>query len=253
MSVETEKLTDAEQKLVVDHMDYVQRVARRFHSQFGSCGIDVEDCLSAGYIGLCRAAQRYDAAVCSDFKLYSFLRVRGAMYDLLRAHNGIGRAMYKHLQRRWVEESEVSGDDRSPAAEPERPSVLPRFAFAHSTAQLRRLSQVIEQVGIQVHVKANQEDVELSYLDDVSPETAAHEVSVRRYLDRLLGELPEQQREVLKLRYYEGYSYGEMGDLLQGATKSWLSRLHGRAIDQLKDRLAEEADVCALRAMAHGG
>ncbi len=76
--------------LVERHLGLVRQVARRLHGRLPGC-VQVDDLVSAGYVGLCQAAQRFEPARGVQFRTYAQERVRGAMIDWLRAMDYIPR------------------------------------------------------------------------------------------------------------------------------------------------------------------
>ena len=145
--IDAKQLSCCEQELVLTHVPYVHRLARRFYRQYRSCGIDFDDCISAGYVGLCRPAQRYDQTLGHDFKTFSFLRIRGAMFDLLREHGMVSRGVYKQIQQNRRAQAATDGEDALDVQKTIRTETevalshkkLP-YSVAQTSGQLRQLS-----------------------------------------------------------------------------------------------------------------
>ncbi len=220
--------------LVIEHIDYARRAARQFYYDRRKMGVELEDFEGAALLGLCDAARRFDESRGMPFHTFCFFRVRGAMYDLLRRANGISRNHYASLTRTGEPENEAAvSSNRSHAKLP--------YVFARNGLELGTLASIIEEVGIRLHLDDDREVIGCSYASDRDPERAAMLSNTRRYLKKLMRLLPERERRVLELRYFAGQTFDEIRASLKGATKSWISRLHARALDNLRAIIVEEA------------
>ncbi len=239
-----------QQTLVVSNLEYAKRLATKFYRTHANCGLELDDCVAAAYCGLCEAAKRFDPSVDVKFRTFSFSRIRGAIYDLMRnvmetsrgnsscfrmSLEGFGRDdFYNELSTGFV-----SGQEKE----------IP-YQVSVSLLQLSRLAQVIEQTGVKLHC-ASFDSAELSYANEISPEQYVASGSVKKYLARLLNQLPEHQRELLRMRYFEDFSYEEIRELFEGVSKSWLSKIHGKAIDTLREQMIQETRLCAMKVAAY--
>jgi len=80
-----------EQRWILDHLPLVRHVVSRVTSCL-SCGGDVEDLISAGTLGLVKAARAFDPTRHSEFKTYAYIRIRGAVLDELRGRSFVPAA-----------------------------------------------------------------------------------------------------------------------------------------------------------------
>jgi RNA polymerase sigma factor for flagellar operon FliA len=77
-------MTAEQQKLVVDFMPFAEALAGRYFREKKPVGVDVEDLQACAYLGLCRAATRFDPARGLKFSTYAYHRVLGAIRDAAR-------------------------------------------------------------------------------------------------------------------------------------------------------------------------
>jgi RNA polymerase sigma factor FliA len=234
--------------LVLDNIKFAQRLAKQFYRERKHLGIELEEYVSAAQLGLCDAAQRFDAGKGQNFRTFSYFRIRGAMYDLIRNTGGISRAHYGQLVPN-AEQQQASVDKQVKQREEVR---LP-YVFAKDTIDLYRLSSIIEDFGIKIHLNSDSRKITIGYAKPVDPETVACKSSTRRYLRGLLDRLPEREREVIKRRYYENSSFDKIRDSFGDMSKSWVSRLHLRALSNLKDMIAQDNFSCRRRMASYEG
>jgi RNA polymerase sigma factor for flagellar operon FliA len=197
-------------QLILDHRLFAQNVARKLWRHCSTTGVDCEDLEGAAMVGLCDAARRFSPDKGSSFRTFAYLRIRGAVYDLLRRQGRVSRQVYRQAH------DEQAEYDVAPA----------------------KGAEVVESLGIQLHGSGETADV--SYLDAWNPEATTSSASTARHIARSVAALSEPERTLIQLHYYQGISFEELRHTFGGASKSWVSRLHLRAIKQLHALVAPE-------------
>jgi RNA polymerase sigma factor for flagellar operon FliA len=208
----------------------VKSIAARLRQAHG-LSASFDDLYALGVDGLLQAADRFDPARGVAFTTFAYYRIRGAILDSFR--RGPQRAPLvapraaasaRPSAGALIEAANDNGraDDRS-AAHADRITWL----FAESAA---------------VHLES------LDELGALADESALHpdeEIERHRVAERVaaaLSSLPETERKVVELHYYEELSFSEIGAKL-GICKPWAFRLHNKALKQLKEKLAELSDT----------
>ena len=214
--------------LVEKNVAFATRMARTFYRQRMNSGIELEDFIGAARLGLCDAAKRFDPRRGQRFETFVYFRIKGAMYDLLQRSAGIPRSQFVRLVAKSDNEDE------------QEDTTLP-FRLANDPRELISLTTLIEDFGFKLHKSREASAVELSYADAESPESLLVLKSLREQMQELLSRLPDRQREIIERRYYADQTFDEMKDSLGGVSKSWVSRLHSRAINNLKEMIYLEA------------
>ena len=106
---------------------------------------------------------------------------------------------------------------------------------------------MLDAVGIKIYPGSDSETTGISYSEDYNPEQTLSEKSTRLFLQRVINKLPEDERQLIELKYFFGYSVKEIGDIFGRASKGWVSRLHARAMRSLRRLLEAEDLQCAER------
>lgn len=232
-------------RLVVEYAPLIKYIAQKIAARLPT-NIELDDLISSGVIGLMDAIEKYDASRDNKFKTYAEFRIRGAILDELRAQD-------------WV-----------PRSVREKAKVLER-CYARIEQQKGRQAtddEVCADLGIsqdEYHDMLNQvRSVSLLSFDDVTSfskadKRALHgfgdgsnsksptpfsEVNVavlKRMIAEAINDLPEKQRLVLSLYYYEDLNLKEIGRVLD-VTESRVSQLHTQAILRLKGKLRNHWD-----------
>jgi RNA polymerase sigma factor FliA len=230
-------------RLIVMYSPLVKYVAGRLGSGLPA-HVDEGDLVSYGLLGLIGAIERYDPDRDIKFETYAIARIRGSIIDELRALDWVPRSV--RSRAREIERAIATLEaqlGRAPTDEEisakvgisidELEESLTDIARS-SIAALDELWSVSGE-GDQVSLLDTLEDP-----DSVRPADALDETELREILGDAISRLPEREKLVITLYYYEELTLREIGEVL-GVTESRISQLHTKAILRLKARLAGAA------------
>ena len=235
-----ENLTEADiESIVLEYTSVVKLVAQKIALRLPA-NIELDDLISSGVIGLMDAIKKYDPQRNNKFKTYAEFRIRGAILDELRARDWVPRSLRdkaKSLDKaisslemkngRYVTDEEVAefmglelGEYYELVNQVRPISVLSiDEPSSYSTGDKKSLMNILE--GCKMS----------------NPLLSIDAVTLQRTLVKVLNELPERQRLVLALYYYEELNLKEIGRILR-VTESRISQLHAQAIQRLRARLS---------------
>ncbi len=253
MNTTTDKNQVDRNALVVNHINLAKRLAKQFYRQRPHFGFEQEDYEGAALLGLVDAAKRFDTTKCPHFRTFCYFRIRGAMFDLLRTGGGIAKRQFNRLienqktamrsKNMVIEQPKTSSKSEvSAGADMLDVEKLP-FTFAKTVTELASLIDTIDGVNMKLHVNVDNEPPEMSYAGAMDPEQLTALRAATSYLRNLIQQLPEQQRRLIHLRYYRGKSFDEMVEEFGGCSKSWLSRIHSSALDNLRMMILTQAEM----------
>jgi RNA polymerase sigma factor for flagellar operon FliA len=209
-------------QLIAETIPFATRLAKQFYSQRQHTLLDLEECISAALFGLCEAARNYQPKKNPVFKTFAYLRIRGAMYDIIRENGGIPRSMFPAL---------ITDDE---------PSKRSSYMMAGDVDELMSLSSLLGEFGIDLYRNSDTEDLALGYSNQMSPEEQSVLRATHSYIRDLLAKLPDAQAKVIECRYFRQMTFDQMTEAFDGTSKSWLSRLHGRALENLRGYIHED-------------
>ncbi len=231
---------DQKDKLVLEYAPLIKFIAQKIAVRLPS-NIELDDLISSGVIGLMDAIDKYDPTRDNKFKTYAEFRIRGAILDELRAQDWVPRSVRdkaKLLDRTMIElEAELG---RSASDE----EVATRLNMT-----MDEFHDLVNQVR-PVSVLSIDESATFSNVDKKSifnlleatklnnPFTQLNMKSVKDVVTRAIEDLPERQRLVLSLYYYEDLNLKEIGKVLR-VTESRVSQLHAQAISRLRAKLTQ--------------
>lgn len=220
--------TPSRDDLIEQYKGYTEAVVRKLMRSMSLPSAHHDEFVAAGYLGLVEAAERFDFSSGVEFKHFAFLRIRGAVIDSIRECSELsGKAykMAKALQSAQAlrEEEAVTGKDRG--------------ADANLAGILDHLAKGA--LAFRLDFAESEDAVSAEAGTGDSPEREAVMTQERDLLKQIVSELPEQERLVIQLYYFEGLSFVEVATRVRGISKSWVSRLHARALTMLKERYLE--------------
>jgi RNA polymerase sigma factor for flagellar operon FliA len=226
-------------RLILTYAPLVKFVAGRLGSGLPA-HVDEGDLVSYGLLGLIGAIERFDPDREVKFETYAIARIRGAIIDELRALDWVPRSvrarardieraiaeLEKRLHRAPTDE-EIS--TRLGLTQDELDSSLTEISRS-SIAALDEL-WTVSSGGDRVALIDTIEDTE-----GPEPQSALAETEMKEALGEAISRLPEREKVVVTLYYYEELTLREIGEVL-GVTESRVSQLHTKAILRLKARL----------------
>lgn len=210
------------EQLIVEHMQYARQIARRFYRARQFMGIDEDEFVGAAYLGLCDAASRYDFSRGINFRTYSYFRIRGAIFDLLRK---LGCLPPWQLAAREANNSSAS-------------SFAPEITYC--AKDLSSIVQTIDELPMVMHGIGEDGQSDISYRHVPSAEAQLEERDACRQVRRVLAGLPERERRLIEQHDFDGRSFSEMQEDFDNTSRSWLCRFHNRVLQRL--RLAIQAE-----------
>ena len=233
------------ERLILHYSPLVKYVAGRVGVGLPP-NIEQADLVSYGIFGLIDAIEKFDIERAIKFETYAISRIKGAIIDELRSIDWIPRSV--RYKAREVEKAYAVLEaklHRSPTE---------AEVAAELGIKLEDLHQIFSQVSF-VNVVALDELLtaggekgdKLSLVDtleDTRAEdpVAAFETEETKYLlARAINTLPEREKIVVTLYYYEGLTLAEIGQVL-GVTESRICQMHTKAVLQLRGKLADQRD-----------
>jgi RNA polymerase sigma factor FliA len=208
--------------------------------------VEEADLISYGLIGLISAIQRFDTTREIKFETYAIPRIRGAIIDELRSLDWVPRsvrarareierasAKLEHRLQRAPTDEEMAAELGIGTDELEESLIQ----ISNSTiAALDELWTVSDASGDQVSLLDTLHDP-----DAPDPERIVDATELKDRVADAIARLPEREKLVIALYYYENLTLREIGEVL-GVTESRISQLHTKAVLRLRGHLGGDAD-----------
>ncbi|MBP7652019.1 FliA/WhiG family RNA polymerase sigma factor [Candidatus Dependentiae bacterium] len=202
--------------------------------------VEFDDLMSYGVLGLIDAIEKFDIAKGYKFITYGSMRVKGAILDAMRNYDWIPRAIRiksRQLQNAYSELESRLGvipDDQTVA----NYLNISLDQFYNMLYEISGTSQMSLDETWTVGTNADEitimETIEAPMTDH--PDVMLTREEIKKEIINTINSLPEKERLVLALYYYEGLTLREIGEVME-LTESRASQLHAKAISIVKGRL----------------
>lgn len=239
-SIMSKKLNTAERdSLIIEYSPLIKHIASRIAVRLPP-HIERDDLISAGVIGLIDAIEKYDPSKETKFRTYAEIRIKGAILDELRSLDWVPRTIRQkanNLSNVYAELEQELGR----AADDEEVANHLGISMEEFYETLRNSSGVsllsLEDLGGKSSDGEKRDLLEcLAGTKEGDPETLAKIGEIKKVIAKAIDELPEKERLLVSLYYYEDLNMKEIGKVM-GITESRVSQIHTKATLRLKGKL----------------
>ncbi len=231
---------DARERLILQYSPLVKYVAGRVSVGMPNT-IEFADLTSYGMFGLIDAIEKFDLGRRVKFETYAIARIKGAIIDELRSIDWVPRSV--RSKARTVEKALTKLElklRRTPTEE----ELADELEL--STDELRTmLTQVSLTSLAALDGSFAGEDSERQTLIDtlqdpraVDPQSSYEDTELRAQLSAAVNRMPEREKTVIVLYYFEGMTLAQIGEVL-GVTESRVCQLHTKAVLSLRAKIVE--------------
>ena len=227
-------------RLILSYAPLVKYVAGRLGSGLPA-HVDEADLVSYGLLGLIGAIDRFDPEREIKFETYAVTRIRGAIIDELRSLDWVPRSVRTRAREIERAIAELEGNLGRP---PEDEEIAAKLGisddeFQESLTDISRTSiAALDELWAPSAAGGDALALIDTIEDPLAPDPRAElaQTELREILGEAIARLPEREKLVVTLYYYEELTLREIGEVL-GVTESRVSQLHTKAVLRLKSRL----------------
>jgi RNA polymerase sigma factor for flagellar operon FliA len=227
--------------LIIEYSFLIKYIAGRLNIYFGS-NVEYDDLVSFGAFGLIDAIDKFDLSKGVKFETYASLRIRGAIFDSIREMDWVPRSLRqksKELEKAyWEVENELGH------------SATDKEVADKLNISIEEFNKLVSEVNITSPISL-EDFLEQNYETGTDipnpgnsemPEHEAELDEMRNILGDAIEKLPEKERTVLTLYYYEELTLKEISAIMK-VSESRISQLHTKAIMRLRGKLARHRSL----------
>jgi RNA polymerase sigma factor for flagellar operon FliA len=207
-------------ELVEKYRKFVRKIAWTIRRQY-HLKTDIEELEAAGFEGLLQALEVYDPSRGVEFHTFSYYRVRGAILDNCR-NLGLIRRQYGKAARLAVAANDILENAGEPATD--------------QGALGPWLAQTLDELAVSFTLSQRAPDMLSQH--DRPPDVRVESAQIQAILANKLDLLCEDERSVIDDYYFKDKTMGIIAKE-RGVSKSWVSRVHTRAIRRLRVFMGE--------------
>jgi RNA polymerase sigma factor for flagellar operon FliA len=232
---------------LIDHYSYLVKItAGRLVTSFPG-GVDRDDLISSGVIGLIKSVDQYDPSRDVKFETYAIALIRGAILEMLRDEDWVPRSIrekMKAVDRAQVRLEPKLGRPASAAEIAEEAGMAEQdvndMLFRMGRTNVFSLDDIVGGTGGDGDDSVHFVDMLVDQDASIDGEMEGREL--RRLLASGVDKLPERERLVVGLYYFEGLTFKEIGKVL-GVSESRVYQLHTQAMGRLRSFMIEQGQA----------
>ncbi|MFN8111439.1 MAG: FliA/WhiG family RNA polymerase sigma factor [Thermoleophilia bacterium] len=235
----------AKERLILTYAPLVKYVAGRMSSALPS-HVEEKDLISYGLMGLIGAVDRFDPGRQVKFETYAVARIKGAIIDELRSLDWVPRSVRARARQIEQKAAELEHKLQRVPTDEELASALGMQIDEFQAAITQISNSSIIALDEMWNVNSGGEP--LALIDTIGdqrisdPAALLDITELRDTLADAIARLPEREKIVIALYYYDQLTLREIGEVL-GVTESRVSQLHTKAILRLKGRLQGDGEA----------
>jgi len=219
----------ARDELIDQYRLYTERVVASLMRLFRLPPDRHDEFISAAYLGLVEAASRFDFTAGTSFRSFAFLRIRGAIIDSIRQSVGVSGKAYRKIQA--LEAANDLREQLASESDPER----------RATAS-ERLSRILDHAvaaSLSYRLTLRDAELEISTRSEIplDPASILESRELVKKIRQFVATLPENERNVITDYYFRGLPFAQIAESYGRKSKSWVSRLHRRALGHLQEQV----------------
>jgi RNA polymerase sigma factor for flagellar operon FliA len=204
--------------------------------------VEFNDLVSYGILGLIDAIDKFDPKREIKFKTYAVTRIRGSIFDELRAIDWLPRSVRQKAKEIERTIADLEAKLGRSAKDEEIAEAMGVTVDEFHTLLLRVSGNSLISMDENWFMNDGSDNAPMSIeetlesSDSYNPDVVAEKDEIKKLIARALMDLPEREKQVLILYYYEGLTLKEIGSIL-AVTESRVSQLHTKAIMRLRGKL----------------
>lgn len=229
---------EIKEKLIIHYASLVKYIAGRLNMYLGQ-NVEYDDLISYGTFGLIDAIDKFDISKKVKFETYASLRIRGSIIDHMRKMDWVPRTLRKQQRDMDNAYTELEHSLGRPATDEEMmafldisPEEFHELIKKTSISTLTSLEQYTDQGGSMEKLGSDSDQTG-------SPEAQLEKMETQDMLKNAIEKLPDRERKVVTLYYYEELTLKEISAIL-GVSESRISQIHTKGISRLRGKLNKE-------------
>ena len=242
---------DVENEIVTLHLHLVKSVADRIYSGLPN-SVDYEELMQNGRFGLMDAVRNWKPAL-SAFKTYANLKIKSKILDGLRQADWLSRDMRRHVRTVHNAAIELETELNRTPTDKEVADKLDITVQEVTTARVHHSTSHISSLDnmFPTHDPNNGDAGNISYAahlhdaTETTPHEHAEQKQEQEHLRRALAALPDRDRQIIALYYYENLTLANIGEILN-ITESRVCQIRSRALSSLAAALGDNERPLSL-------
>ena len=233
--------------IIMEYTPLIRFIAKKVVAK-SRYALELDEMVSYGVLGLIDAIEKFDKTKDNQFKTYAEYRIKGAMLDYLRDQDSVSRSTREKMKTLEKATKEL---EKELGRKPNNDEISKELNMSKEEFfELSKCARSNYFLSIDCYTNRDGETAAAQFADEdelSNPSDRVEFESIKKVLSNAVATLPEKERLVVALYYYEEASLKEIGDILN-ISESRASQLHSKAVKKLKTILKatkEDLDIAA--------
>jgi RNA polymerase sigma factor FliA len=229
--------------LVEKYSPLVNYVVQHFSSQLPS-SVQKDELISYAYEGLLDAIEKYDDSREIKFETYASWRIKGAVIDALRSEDHVSRSMRSKVKKIERAFSYLEQEKQRTVSIEEVSEYLQIDSQEINRTLQDYAKATVSSIDQETTDSENQPTSLVNIIEDdkiQTPHEHVNELHMKQTLAKTIEQLPEKEKLVVSLYYFEELKFNEIAEVLEVSVPR-ISQLHSRAITRLQGALEQIED-----------
>ena len=223
----------AKDKILLNYGYLVKWIVRRMMPKYNAYN-EYDDLVSCGMLGLIDAVDKFQLEHGVKFETYAVSRIRGEILDYMRTQDWASPSLRKKINA--ITNAYEAYESQNPGRPSDSDVADSLGMSAEQVQKILTQTHMFNLVNFEDALNSNNPDSEIGNREENTPEEELLEKEKKELLTQVIDALPEKERLVITLYYYEGLLLKEIADILQ-VTESRVSQIHSKVLARMRAKL----------------
>jgi len=224
----------AKDELLLHYGYLVRWIVRRMMPKYNNYN-EYDDLVSCGMIGLIDAVDKFELKHEVKFETYAVTRVRGEILDYMRSQDWASPSLRKKISA--INSAYEVYESKNPGGSVDQQVADSLGMTVENVHKVLNKTHMFNLINFEDALGTVNPEAEIKNRDEKTPEDELLEKEKKAVLVQVIDELPEKERTVISLYYYEGLLLKEIADILC-VTESRVSQIHSKVLAKMRAKLA---------------
>jgi len=224
---------DAKNEILLNYGYLVKWIVRRMMPKYNNYN-EYDDLVSCGMLGLIDAVEKFELKHEVKFETYAVSRIRGEILDYMRSQDWASPSLRKKISA--INSAYETYENLNPGRPADQEVAASLGMPVEQVQKILTQTHMFNLVNFEDALSSGNAEAEIKNTDANTPEEELLSKERKEYLIEVIDSLPEKERLVITLYYYEGLLLKEIADILQ-VTESRVSQIHSKVLGKMRTRL----------------
>jgi len=224
---------DSKNEILIHYGYLVRWIVRRMMPKYNNFN-EYDDLVSCGMLGLIDAVDKFNFEHGVKFETYAFPRIRGEILDYMRSQDWASPSLRKKINA--ITNAYEAFESKNPGKLVDQQVADSLEMPVEQVHKILNQAHMFNVVNFEDALSAGGAEADVRTQEDNSPEEELLKKEKKKIIADVIDELPEKERLVVTLYYYEGLLLKEIADMLE-VTESRVSQIHSKVLSKMRVKL----------------